>query len=265
MKSRPIMFGVEMVRAILAGQKTQTRRVVNPKLFSGEGVHVNKCPYGVVGDRLWVRESYFPHNNRMGDPEFSYKADDLPEFDKCTISRWKSPVFMSRAASRIELEITDIRVERVQDISEADALAEGCFLDRCPCPEMQAKPRHFTDVLFQQSYCHIHGYKYGILWESINGKKHPWDSNPWVWVVEFKRVEVQSTINHYEAIALAEKHEDSHSPEVTKSQLLDSLKSLIKLNGHRDPISDKLLPPDLQPDPEIGEAMRLVVSAGGAL
>lgn len=170
MKSRPIMFGVEMVRAILAGKKTQTRRVVNPKLFSGEGVHVNKCPYGVIGDRLWVRESYFPHNNRMGEPEFSYKADDLPEFDKCTISGWKSPLFMPRAASRIELEITNIRVERVQDISGADAIAEGV----------------------EQGYGLRHVGFYQDIWDSINGKKHPWSSNPWVWVVEFKCVEVQS-------------------------------------------------------------------------
>lgn len=265
-KSRPIMFGVEMVRAILAGQKTQTRRVVKVQPpentvgcvqvwkgenhwdfwgFNGAEIKRAKCPYGIVGDRLWVREGYA---DVLWDITASgkevrkiiYKAD---EQHGATIIHptWKAPLFMPRAASRIELEITGIRVERVQDINQANAIAEGCGGGG-------STPR--------QTYCD--------LWSSIHSYES-WLSNPWVWVVEFKRVEVRSTINHYEAIAWAENLEYGHQSEVTESQLLDSLKSLIKMNGHRDPISDELLPFDQQPELEVAAAMRLVVRAGGAV
>lgn len=228
MKSRPIIFSAPMVRAILAGQKTQTRRVVKDEwlldLFSewpnlapymGTSIedgtfgfeHVEygamcgeehllepkrmvwqevKCPYGVVGDRLWVRETYLP---TADEGHFIYKADQcdewLQEFAEMDCGGWKSPIFMPRAASRIELEITGIRVERVQDISEADARSEGVTDGGClscgnpePCGCCNPKPDARDSYIW--------------LWHKINGKKHPWSSNPWVWVVEFKRVEVQS-------------------------------------------------------------------------
>lgn len=188
MKSRPMIFSAPMVRALLAGQKTQTRRVVkgltpdhqyngflhilNDKKMSGEAwfslrphkalntsnLYV-KCPYGMVGDRLWVRETY-AHLITDQCP-WRYKATD-----DTTVYDWKSSMFMPRAASRIELEITGIRVEQVQDITDADALAEGI---------------NYGAALNHIAY-------YADLWDVINGKKHPWSDNPWVWVVEFKVV-----------------------------------------------------------------------------
>ena len=150
-----------------------------------------KCPYGVVGDRLWVREGYrqelnLGHDKNGNWPDakslysYFYKADcDNPK--GWGIGVWKSPMFMPRAASRIELEITGIRVERVQDISGADAIAEGA-IESVQWANEEAK----------QSWLGNEGYAKGCyrhLWNEINGKKHPWDSNPWVWVVEFKRVD----------------------------------------------------------------------------
>ena len=213
-----------MVQAILAGRKTQTRRVVKSAInclhygkllgdwplsrfnFVESGVaHFKiqtdvdantddfvKCPYGVVGDRLWVREGYrqelnLGHDKNGNWPDakslysYFYKADcDNPK--GWGIGVWKSPMFMPRDASRIELEITGIRVERVQDISEADARSEGitdggCL--SCGNPELCGCCNPKPDA--RDSYI--------WLWHKINGKKHPWSSNPWVWVVEFKRVD----------------------------------------------------------------------------
>lgn len=198
MKSRPMIFQSDSVLGILADQKTMTRRVVkgltpehqyngflhilNDKKMSGEAwfslkphkalntssLYI-KCPYGVVGDRIWVRETWaFDDVDQKVSSENStiFKADFLGDSKN---QRWRSAMFMPRAASRIELEITGIRVERLQDISETDAIAEGV----------------------EQGYGLRHVGFYQDIWDSINGKKYPWSSNPWVWVVEFKRVEVQ--------------------------------------------------------------------------
>jgi hypothetical protein len=226
MKERPILFSAPMVRALLDGSKTQTRRIIKkqPKGKLMQFVHLLRrgwhawydgedqvnCPYGQPGDRLWVRETW-----RIGawneDEEqiaVDYMADgyarkewlDVPLDERDLFSRlWKqstddaikagikrdffdeyhwepgqSPcrirpsIFMPRWASRITLEVVDVRVERLQDISEADAWAEGCL-------------GYDDDVTGGQS-----GYgEYAQLWESINGKGS-WDANPWVWVIEFK-------------------------------------------------------------------------------
>jgi hypothetical protein len=148
MKERPILFSAPMVRAILDGRKTQTRRVIKEKLMRGEGAHVNNCQYGKPGDRLWVRETFCYHDYLA---RYLYKADGV------TGVKWKPSIFMPRIASRIMLEITGIRVERLQDISEEDAIAEGW-------------PKS-SDW-------------YRSLWESINGQGS-WVLNPWVWVIEF--------------------------------------------------------------------------------
>ncbi len=187
-KERPILFSAEMVRAILEGRKTQTRRVMKkqPQLFTARQLAeklppydeiVSKCPYGQPGDRLWVREkfSYLEFTNRYpvikrslaeGDtqPEVFYWADGkMPGWGNWT--RPKPSIHMPRWASRITLEITALRVERLKDISEADAEAEG----------------------MQLAYMSTRRSSFLELWDSIN-KKHPWTANPWVWVVEFKRV-----------------------------------------------------------------------------
>lgn len=175
-KELPISFNSEMVRAILDGHKTQTRRVVkiDKKLkedFFNDKDASMSCPYGKLGDRLWVREafSWLPDgmNADENDGRFYFRADgDMPV-------KWKPSIHMPRAASRITLEITDIRVERLNIISCADSIAEGIRVNTnyndidCDTPNPQKK--------------------YRKLWESINGKGS-WELNPWVWVIEFERI-----------------------------------------------------------------------------
>ena len=181
MTDRPILFSAPMVRAILAGTKTQTRRVVKPahKAWMDQPVthqlgewDKRPLPYGKPGDRLWVRETWqaVSGNDRarhiMTHPRpdrgwLEYAAtprDDEPAY------KWRPSIHMPRWASRITLEVTGVRVERLQDISEADAISEGTPF---PCGGW------------------VGGYQ--KLWESIHGPGS-WDLNPWVWVVEFKRV-----------------------------------------------------------------------------
>jgi len=167
MKERPILFSGPMVRAILEGRKTQTRRIVKPQPLRDRGVMAfndgehpqMRCPYGKPGDRLWVRETWCPD---VEPYTFRYKADgDEP------LERWRPSIHIPRWASRITLEVVSVRVERLQNISEDDALAEGITLvERGTSPVDQ----------------------FNKLWESINGPGS-WEANPWVWVVEFKRIE----------------------------------------------------------------------------
>lgn len=203
-----------MVRALLSGAKTQTRRLVNPQPGKGvvgvsrardpdpdaaaewwwlDGADAGSasmamdpftCRYGGPGDRLWVRETFakipgqtrpwietdyratYTHGDRMGD-HLGLKK------------RWTPAIHMPRAACRILLELTDVRVERLQDISEADAIAEGA-----PCvDEVTGREVLFPSV----SKCGTYRLGYRALWESINGPGS-WDANPWVWVLSFNRV-----------------------------------------------------------------------------
>jgi hypothetical protein len=203
-KERPILFQGAMVRALLAGTKTQTRRVVKwrglePGLnlqFSGLSVersgsnfvlssptrtsHAYRsvpqpCPYGQPGDRLWVRETWAYHVHaqaamRDEDGPWVYAADGAPALQMRLCDRWRPSIHMPRWACRLVLEVTSVRVERLQDISEADAQAEGCDLPARDQSWNQCR-RWYRD-----------------LWEQINGTGS-WDANPWVWVVEFKRAE----------------------------------------------------------------------------
>lgn len=197
MKERPILFNDEMVRAILDGRKTQTRRIVNPQPELSEragfvwkgyayglgydnlGTQRNfarhNCPYGQPGDRLWVREAFsaMGDKSRQASPIF-YRADRAT--DNCG---WTPSIHMPRWASRILLEITDVRVERLQDISEEDAASEGA---PCEIGRLEAA------ILGTQA-----SYRKGFirLWESINGEGS-WIENPWVWVIEFKRINQQT-------------------------------------------------------------------------
>jgi hypothetical protein len=186
---RPILFSGPMIRALMAGTKTQTRRVAkcdgNPfPSASGAWVAMNaakgeitemRCPYGEPGDRLWVRETHrkiigqsggwietdyratYKHGERMGD-HIGVKA------------KWTPSIFMTRAASRITLKITDVRLEGLNDISPEDAVAEGW-----PGPDEANTIRNAYPIAW-----------YSHLWDKINGKRAPWDSNPWVWVVCFE-------------------------------------------------------------------------------
>lgn len=245
MKERPILFNTDMVKAILEGRKTQTRRVVKPmngeqsKWLSNEllskslscylcevnrelgaqfqhpkagetigSVKVEKmsplgwikCPYGQVGDRLWVRETWaslrleidyesgivdgweevepdvVKRNKEIGYFTIAYKADEhWDDGYNCVEDRgfrFRPSIHMPRWASRITLEITDIRVERVQDIDDESAGKEG-----------------ISNYNYNGKYCDSGKLIFKQMWNSITkNKAHKWDKNPWVWVIEFKRI-----------------------------------------------------------------------------
>ena len=187
MKLRPILFSAPMVRALLAGAKTQTRRAVKPQPGAGQTITEYRegdgfcvatdppsrsvvrdlpCPYGQPGDQLWVRETAAVGHSYDGKARVCYRSDGDVELSPDR--KWTPSIFMSRRHSRISLEITNVRVERLQEISESDARSEG--ISKNQCPDWHAQ----TD--------------YRVLWESINGPGS-WDANPWVWAIEFRRVE----------------------------------------------------------------------------
>lgn len=203
MKERPILFSTEMVKAILDGRKTQTRRVIKlckgwkirnvsnetKKIWAYDALAYKdgienpiKCPYGQVGDRLWVRETFClidssTHYNQY-PKNLVYKASKIGQ--SVVNGKWKPSIFMPRKYSRITLEITDIRVERVQDIKLTDFKKEGIYRS--------------------DDYWHDTGRteydEFVTLWDSINKKRgYGWEVNPYVWVVEFKRAEVVCSIN----------------------------------------------------------------------
>lgn len=169
----PILFSAPMVNAILDGNKTQTRRVAKLNAAGrvekgGRNWHVEDasaitaCPYGYVGDRLWVRETHYvwKAGNIDGSGRYvAYRATD-PD-SPCT---WTPSIHMPRWASRITLDVTGISMERLQAISEYDCEREGVG---------HAMPHSAKE-------------RYAELWDKINGKRHPWKSNPWVWVVTFQ-------------------------------------------------------------------------------
>ncbi|EOD8981809.1 TPA: hypothetical protein NHP39_004675 [Pseudomonas aeruginosa] len=222
-RERPILFNDQMVRAILEGRKTVTRRVVKPQPdFLGSMVDPNTpfktldaglharitCPYGEPGDRLWVRETW-TDVNMCGAPALAYRADedirDLMEepgflddrgafnyddprvkpypfacwYAELDQARWRPSIHMPRWASRILLELTAVRVERLQDISEEQALAEGVHGEPCDHARQACADIGCWGDTAKGAF--------GFLWESLNGEGS-WAANPWVWVIEFKRV-----------------------------------------------------------------------------
>lgn len=216
MNEHPILFSVEMVQAILDGRKTQTRRVVkfNNIVWKHDTGQVQthyeykacyplpaggfvfwsdpvgqafsdcaykgetggyRCPYGEPGDRLWVRETWQKHNG------YIYAADFTRDELKQSIIKWRPSIFMPRDASRITLEIVNVRVERLQDISEQDALYEG--VTRHMRTEFGYSVEESQETFnFTQARS-----TFKLLWNSINSARgFGWDVNPWVWVVEFR-------------------------------------------------------------------------------
>lgn len=152
MAERPIIFSGPMVLAILAGRKTQTRRPVKPG--------ATKCPYGSPGDALWVRETWRCRKLPDCQQEIDYKADHYDSWHY----QWRPSIFMARAASRIKLRITGIRKERLQEISDANAVAEGVLPFEARSGFME-------------------------LWDRIYATKgQGWDTNPRVWVITFERI-----------------------------------------------------------------------------
>lgn len=216
MTERPILFSAPMVRALLDGSKTQTRRAVKPRRDRGIGCELapneiageinggdfTNAVYGAPGEHLWVRESWQGplvdsalFERRGGDialfrkPEYCrYAADGGPrpeylDADGRLRQGWRPGIHMFRWASRITLEVTGVRIERLQDISEADAKAEGCD---CLTWNGEPGPADLIDwPLKTVNRPWANGF--ALLWESINGDG-TWAANPWVWVVEFRRI-----------------------------------------------------------------------------
>ena len=209
-KERPILFLAPMVRAILEGRKTVTRRPVKATKAHADGFmmldhgkgwrpynafgdfasdhegmeYPIACPYGKLGDRLWVRETCFINDYReasvpeqeRADCEIHYRADGIPDFDgEEELIRWRPSIHMPRWASRILLEVTDVRVERLQDITEEQALAEGIKKHSDGGYHVE-DGKHYSDSPVESFAC---------LWSSVGGD---WDANPWVWCVSFKRI-----------------------------------------------------------------------------
>ena len=187
MKEHPILFNEAMIRAILDDRKTQTRRPVKPQPrgvienSGGEWVdeyHNNgwRCPFGYPGDRLWVRETFWVTRNKH-PRSVIYRADGDDGFS------WRPSIHMPRWASRLTLEVTDVRVERVQDIN-SDCIADEGYASDCGC----------TYCAENEDYCEeARGAlvdSFADSWDSIYAKKgYGWDSNPWIWAIEFKRVD----------------------------------------------------------------------------
>lgn len=200
-RERPILFSGSLVRAILDDRKTQTRRVVKPQpeyrdvsgafaswVFKGGLLYPNAasavlalCPYGKPGDRLWVRETWriagmcsdtpSAELSVMYSEHLQFKADR----DESYIDRYRPSIFMPRWASRITLEIIGVGIERLQEITEADAAAEGAAV---------------SDSVTMADGSPCFSVNYRRIWTAINGIDNPaaWERNPWVWVVIFRRV-----------------------------------------------------------------------------
>jgi len=180
-----------MVLAILEGRKTQTRRIVKDtglyaieEKYHGEETAkrelsnmATQCPHGQPGDRLWVKETF--QLTGKGTPFYRADFHDVDMSGVHIMGGWKPSIFMRRIYSRLTLEITGIKAERLQDISEEDAKAEGVIETMIPYARDCAKLGHDYDGR----------NLYKILWDSLNAKRgFPWESNPWVWAITFKRI-----------------------------------------------------------------------------
>jgi hypothetical protein len=189
-----------MVQAIRAARKTQTRRVVKPqpvwvgdpnvpfKTQDADPKGIINCPYGQPSDRLWVREAWHPSNHVPFGTRADYLAD-TPDARGEGFWKWKPSIHMPRWASRITLEITAVRVERLQAISESDARAEGVdWVAPDPYGEVWDDEREDpSQVGYSSAGASFARDNFRRLWGKINGKSHSWESNPWVWVVEFRK------------------------------------------------------------------------------
>lgn len=214
-KERPILFGLPMVQAILDSRKTMTRRVVklhkkarwgteydgqvifdDGSAFGHEmAVDEMRCPYGAVGDRIWVRENWsvpsIYDKQKPSDMDADYAGVVRYKANGYQSGKLRPSLFMPRWASRILLEITNVRVERLRDISEQDAIAEGIgfdVVDQALFFKNYMSNSHFAD----DDFCNMDDPEaakksYFSLWESINGRESL-EANPFVWVIEFKRV-----------------------------------------------------------------------------
>jgi len=210
---RPMLMCGDMVRATLEDRKTKTRRFINPQpmfyhdvkscqviegfihYIDSKGTsHVGgkMCPYGKVGDRIWVKETFQYTDASLNiEPGWVYRATDR-DWETLEDWKWKPSIFMPRKASRITLEITDIRVERLLEINQADCLAEGIESSVINADKRDTTYRDYMQKVvdpFEWYASPIDSYK--SLWESINGVGS-WSDNPWVWVITFKRLKPET-------------------------------------------------------------------------
>lgn len=212
MKEKPIIFSIEMVRAILEGRKTQTRRVIkingqaitHPEesielheegaiyysLNSMSGYY--KPPYQ-IGNTLWVRETW---RLSLAGGFYVYKADPGREArnkELCKIDptlKWHSPRYMPREVARIFLKVTNVRVERLQDITEEDAIREGVHPWGLETQQRRDKWCRYTQITDPGRITGTFRGEFAAFWDSLNAKRgYSWETNPWVWVIEFKSIE----------------------------------------------------------------------------
>ena len=189
MKEFPILFSTPMVQAILEGRKTQTRRIIKPQPNSHDDDNFPwlieegcvfipiKCPYGHPGDLLWVKETF-----ALSSTRWRYKADGDWTFEEKEMgedAKWKSSRFMPKAAARILLQVEEIRVQRLIDITEEDAIAEG--IEPVILHEIKSWKRYDGYEIVTSDPV----VSFWSLWASINGEES-WHSNPWLWVIAFK-------------------------------------------------------------------------------
>ncbi len=208
MKEHPILFSADMVKAILRGDKSQTRRVIKPQpisisahtekmtndsvieIYDQGTARFIKCPYGQPGDRLWVRETWaivsIPDGTTARKLLTVFRADNPRGLEQP--EKWKPSIHMPRRASRIMLEVVNVRVERVQDMSLDNIYAEGIH-------GPGVVPANTFMMVMGESTLEGAEAKYMInefssLWDTINAKRgYGWESNPYVWAIEFKALE----------------------------------------------------------------------------
>lgn len=206
MAEKPIIFSTEMVRAILEGRKTQTRRVIkNVDITNGFDVDVDGSVYAYCcpatgdsfkpweiapwekGDILWVREAWCKNENPNSPNYGGYEYYADYEGAHCqSLIKWRSPIHMPRKAARIFLKVKNIRVERLQAITEDDAEAEGAIDWIC----QQHNNGTWIDNAMRGAACAKPKRAFALLWNAIHKKRgFGWDQNPWVWVIEFEKVE----------------------------------------------------------------------------
>jgi hypothetical protein len=223
-KFHPILFSTPMVQGIMEDKKTMTRRIIKPRdqpflkddkciiEFNAtwgwvvkrsigarsdryEIIQQFKCPYGKVGDILWVRET-FVHNGAYYLYRASQNNDDyfhdFDTYEKTEKIKWKPSIFMPKAACRIFLKITNVKVERLQDISEEDAKSEGVLLENGQYYNYQLGAHFMDGARFKwhqgiEKWVSAAESSFQTLWQSINGAES-WNANPWVWVISFKKI-----------------------------------------------------------------------------
>jgi hypothetical protein len=198
MKEIPILFSTPMVQALLSGTKTMTRRIV--KMYATSDAHPmrqnatwlqeNKtCPYGKVGDILWVREGFYKLTSEKLNGNFFYKADLATQGWNF---KWKPSIHMPKEACRLFLKVKAVRVERLQDIPRQDCINEGIAYKEENWEKLRGLPGSYFDY-GRKTFCPLPSGKispsmsFKSLWNSINGPDS-WSANPWVWVIEFERI-----------------------------------------------------------------------------